>query len=85
MALVDLAVELSWGSWFVDAADTLAAVVLGPQVGEFGMRCRCACCILMRLKAEFRKMGVAWKTTFWEGKKSRNGEQGDAREMEKVW
>lgn len=31
MALVDLAVELSWGSWFVDAADTLAAVVLGPQ------------------------------------------------------
>lgn len=62
MAQVDLGPELSWGSWFAVAADT-AAIVLGPQVGEFGVGCRYLCCIRVKLFAKFRKMGVSWKAT----------------------
>lgn len=83
MARVDLGLALSWGSWVVDAAGSPAAV-LGRQVGEFGMGCRCPFCIRMRLSEEFRKVGVAWKATFWERKESRNDAQGGARKMESV-
>lgn len=38
----------------------------------------------MRLSEEFRKVEVAWKTTFCEGKESRNDVQGGARKMESV-
>lgn len=84
VARVDLGLALSWGSWLVDAAGSRAEVVLGRQVGEFGMGCRCPCCIRMKLSEEFRKVGVAWKATFWEGKESRNDVQGSARKMESV-
>lgn len=67
----------------MDAAGSRAAV-LGRQVGECGMGCRYPFCIRMRLSEELRKVGVAWKATFWEGKESRNDVQGGARKMESV-
>lgn len=83
---VDLGLALSWGSSarFMDAAGSSAAIVLGRQVGEFEMGCRCPCCIRMRLSEEFRKVGVVWKATFWEGKECRNDVQGGASKMESV-